>query len=214
MSRPSRALLAITLVAVAAGAAALAASFGPFPGRRGDVARIIGRPAPPLALSGWLDRAPMEIDDLAGRVVLVRWWTDTCPFCSATAPVLNELDARYRERGLSVIGVFHPKPPGDEDPDRMRRAARQFGFGFPVASDPDWSALRRWWLDEEPRGFTSVTFLVDRAGVIRYVHPGGEFHPGGGGSHWRDHRSCEREHREIVATIEALLDEPAPGSAS
>ena len=212
MSRPLRFIL--MALALAAGAAAtLALSSGSFPGRRGTGEELIGQPAPPLSLADWLDRAPLELDELAGRVLLVRWWTDTCPFCSTTAPALNELDARYRERGLTVVGVFHPKPPGDRDPERVRRMARRFGFGFPVASDPDWSALRRWWLDHEPRGFTSVTFLVDRAGVIRYVHPGGEFHAGGGGPHWPDHASCEREYREIVATIESLLEERAPGPA-
>jgi endonuclease YncB( thermonuclease family) len=53
-----------------------------------------------------------------------------------------------------------------------------------------------------------VTFVVDRAGTIRYVHPGGEFHPGAGGDHWPDHGSCAREYEEIVALVETLLDEP------
>jgi hypothetical protein len=110
-----------------------------------------------------------------------------------------------------VVGVFHPKPPAGSNADEIRaragRAAERFGFEFPVALDPDWRALRRWWLDQVPRAWTSVTFLVDREGIVRYVHPGGEFHLGGGGSHWKDHESCRREYREIVATIETLLAE-------
>ena len=141
----------------------------------------------------------------------MRWWTDTCPFCSSSAPSLRELHRTYGERGLRVVGVFHPKPPSgasvDEVRTRAKRAAERFGFEFPIALDPDWSALRRWWLDQVPGAWTSVTFLVDREGIVRYVHPGGEFHLGEGGSHWKDHESCRREYREIVATIEALLAE-------
>jgi len=36
--------------------------------------------------------------------------------------------------------------------------------------------LRRWWLDGERRGATSVSFLIDQRGVIRHVHPGPAFH--------------------------------------
>ena len=173
---------------------------------RGETGReLIGTPAPPLRLEHWLNSQPLEIPDLTGRVVLVRWWTDTCPFCSTTAPVLRELDRTYGDRGLQVIGIFHPKPGGDRDPERFRRATSRFEFGFPVALDADWTSLRRWWLDQRPRGWTSVSFLVDQQGTIRYVHPGGEFHPGSAGDHWPDHETCRREYRQIVDLIEELL---------
>ena len=55
----------------------------------------------------------------------------------------------------------------------MRDWARGYGFQFPVAIDRDWRTLRRWWLDGQHRDFTSVSFLIDQRGVIRYVHPGG-----------------------------------------
>jgi hypothetical protein len=90
----------------------------------------------------------------------------------------------------------------------MENATRRFRFSFPVALDADWKALRRWWGDEKPLGWTSVSFVVDRAGTIRYVHPGGEYHMGGGGPHWDDHSTCDREYREIDQLIASLLEEP------
>jgi len=33
------------------------------------------------------------------------------------------------------------------------------------------------WLNQE-RDWTFGSFLLDRQGIIRYVHPGGEFHDG------------------------------------
>lgn len=47
------------------------------------------------------------------------------------------------------------------------------GIEFPVAVDADWT-LRSWWLDGRERVFTSVTFVLDREGVVRQVHRGGE----------------------------------------
>jgi peroxiredoxin len=183
-----------------------AAAFAAVPERDPGTDRI-GAAAPPFHLEQWLNTAPLTIEDLRGEVLLVRWWTDTCPFCSTTAPVLRELDRTYGDRGLRVIGIFHPKPPGDDSLDRLRRATARFEFGFPVGLDPDWAALRRWWLESGGPGWTSVSFLVDREGIIRYVHPGGEYHPGTGGHHWPDHTTCNREYTGIIDRIEALLAE-------
>jgi thiol-disulfide isomerase/thioredoxin len=191
-------------------AAAAVNSAASFPGRN-DPSDRLGISAPPLALAQWINSEPLEIARLRGRVVLVRWWTDTCPFCVASAPSLIEFDENYRDKGLVTIGVFHPKPSGDRSVARMRRAADRLGFRFPVALDADWTALRRWWLDYHD-SWTSVSFLIDRSGVIRYVHPGGEFHQGGGGTHWADHSSCNREHREIEESILRLLAEPIPAA--
>jgi hypothetical protein len=107
-----------------------------------------------------------------------------------------------------VIGVFHPKPPGDVSEARLQGVAAKHGFSFPIAVDADWSALRRWWPEHESSGWTSVSFLADAAGKVRYVHPGGEFHRGpGGGAHLANHESCAKDYDEIEGRIEALLDE-------
>ena len=85
----------------------------------------------------------------------------------------------------------------------MRVASDRLGLTFPVGLDGDWSALRRWWPELERRGWTSVSFVVDRKGIIRYVHPGGEFHEGQAGGHAR----CERDYKEIEQVIGHLLAE-------
>jgi peroxiredoxin len=167
-----------------------------------DGQELVGKHAPDLRLSHWINSAPLEMADLKGKVVLVRWWTDTCELCAATAPALRKLQQEYGSRGLQVIGVFHPKPAGDWDLERMRRAADRYQFTFPVGFDGDWGALRRWWLTGA-RDYTSVSFLIDKQGVIRSVHPGGEYHEGGGPGH----ESCDRDFRKLHALIARLLAE-------
>jgi peroxiredoxin len=163
----------------------------------------VGLTAPRIGLEHWLHSSPLEMDALRGKVVLVRWWTEGCPFCAATAPALGALRQKYRQRGLQVIGIFHPKPPGDWNVERMRAASERLGFAFPVALDAEWTALRRWWPDPEVRGWTSVSFVIDKKGVIRYVHPGGEFHESGEESHER----CNRDYKDVDRMIARLLDE-------
>jgi peroxiredoxin len=163
----------------------------------------LGLTAPRIGLEHWLYSRPLEIDALRGKVLLVRWWTEECPFCAATAPALRALDRKYGHGGLQVIGVFHPKPPGDWNVERMRAASERLGFTFPVALDAEWTALRRWWPGLEKRGWTSVSFVVDRKGIIRYVHPGGEFHE----SKEEGHAHCDRDYRDIERIIGRLLSE-------
>jgi peroxiredoxin len=168
----------------------------------------IGVVAPPFDFDGWLNSAPLSLEDLRGRVVLVRWWTDTCPFCASSAPALRALHEQYSARGLKVIGVFHPKAGRDDPLDvaRVQRAVESRQFLFPVAIDWDWRnrTLKEWWLTGPKRPATSVTFLLDKSGVIRFVHPGMEYHDDDGDE---EHAMCANDLAGIRAAIERLLDE-------
>ncbi len=140
-------------------------------------AELIGTRAPGWETAECLNGEPLRLEDLRGKVVLVRWWTDTCPYCSRSAPALNEFHARYADRGFTVIGMYHPKPIDRPiTASEIRDAARERGFHFPIVIDRDWSMLRRWWLDGRQRRATSVSFLIDKRGVIRYIHPGPAYH--------------------------------------
>ena len=137
---------------------------------------LIGTVPPRWEVSDWLDGRPLELESLRGRVVLVRWWTGPeCPHCRAVGPYLNDWHERYGPRGLTVLGFYHHKSRGPLQTDNVRRLASALGFRFPVAVDRDWRTLRRWWLAGPERGYTSVTFLIDRSGRIRDIHPGGSY---------------------------------------
>jgi peroxiredoxin len=138
-------------------------------------AELIGTMAPDWHVPEWIGSAPLTPASLRGKVVLIRWFTATdCPYCSATAPALNQLYAEYADRGLLVIGMYHHKRPEPFSLAEVRGWVREYGFHFPVGIDRDWRVLRRWWLDGQERHFTSVSFLLDRHGVIRHIHPGGQ----------------------------------------
>jgi peroxiredoxin len=141
---------------------------------------VIDQPAPSWQVSQWFNSPPLALEQLRGKVVLVRWFTDpSCPFCSATAPTLRALHERYADRGLAVIGMYHHKEPTPLDPVEVEGWVKHYGYRFPVAIDKDWSTLRRWWLDGRARSYTSVSFLIDKAGVVRRVHLGGTIAPEG-----------------------------------
>jgi len=168
----------------------------------------IGIKAPPFDFEAWLNAEPMSLYELRGEVVLVRWWTDTCPFCASSAPALRAIHEQYSSRGLTLVGVFHPKAARDDPLDlpRVQRVVDQREFDFPIAVDWDWRnrTLKEWWLTGPDRPATSVTFLLDKQGVIRFIHPGMEYHDESGPS---DHAMCVDDMRVIREEIEKLLAE-------
>src|SRR5215470_12130911 len=56
---------------------------------------LAGMKAQDWHVKGWLNSNPVQLKDLLGKVVLVRWWTAGCPFCLATAPSLNEFYEQF-----------------------------------------------------------------------------------------------------------------------
>ncbi|HTO92454.1 MAG TPA: redoxin domain-containing protein [Candidatus Sulfotelmatobacter sp.] len=139
-------------------------------------AELIGRPAPSWSFTRWVG-APLSLEKLRGKVVLMRWWNVDCHYCEATLPEIEALRTRYQKDGLVVIGVFHPKPPHPVKDADVKRAAEERGFHGPLAIDEQWTTLSRYWLAGHPeRNWTSVSFLIDREGKICWVQGGGEYH--------------------------------------
>ena len=157
---------------------------------------LLGTKARAWTVDRWINSQPLTLADLRGRVVLVRWFMSTeCPLCSATAPSLRAFDNDYRERGLSVIGMYHHKDPEPLEPAKVEAYVKRFGYTFPVGIDTDWRTLKDWWLDGHERNFTSVSFVIDKLGTIRFIHPGGKYEPGSEGE------------KEMRLQIEKLLKE-------
>jgi len=162
---------------------------------------LIGTKAPGLSGLDWLNSEPLHIEDIRGKVVLIRFWLVGCPFCENTAPSLVELNRKYKDRGLRIIGIHHPKSQRTMDEKLVLSVAKQFGYDFPIAQDKDWKVINDYWLKGKKRSFTSSTFLIDKNGVIRLVHGGGEFYKS------TDHESADRAYRTIDNKIAELLAE-------
>lgn len=188
---------------------------GTGPERRESEGReLLGTTLPSFGELEWVNSSPLSVDGLRGKVVLIRFWTETCPFCRASAPALRELDAHYRDEGLQVIGVYHPKPRGSgRATATIQEAAETLGWPFPVAIDRSWTTIDALWLGSRTesnaaaavpnRRYTSASLLADREGTIRHVHPGPEFHPGGP----EDHARCRADYAELRHHIERLVRE-------
>jgi thiol-disulfide isomerase/thioredoxin len=166
---------------------------------------LLNTPAPDWTFTRWIGH-PLSLEGLRGKVVLVRWWTEGCHFCANTLPELETLRRDHAAEGLVVVGAFHPKPPREVSDRHIQAKAKRLGFSGPIAVDRDWTTLDRYWLAGHPeRDWTSVSFLIDRRGVIRWVHGGGEYHRSADPAHAR----CVLQLRELEQALATALAEPA-----
>ena len=162
-----------------------------------ETSRLIGTPAAEWEVSDWIHSEPLKLKDLKGKVVLVRFWTAPgCPFCAASAPTLNEFYENYHSQGLEVIGFYHHKSPMPLNLKDVQKYVEQFEFEFPIAIDYEWKTLRNWWLDANDRRWTSVSFLIDQDGIIRHIHPGGQYVEGD-----QDYVQLENRIKELLSNL-------------
>lgn len=62
------------------------------------------------------DGGPLTLAGRRGRVVLVDFWTYSCVNCVRTLPFLRSLYERYRDDGLTIVGVHTPEFAFEADP--------------------------------------------------------------------------------------------------
>ena len=205
---------AVLLVALAATASPLPtidpaeAVSRPGPIGSGDydaAAALVGTKAPALPTLRWLDGKARTLASLEGRVVVIRSFTNECPFCASTMPTLQRLHERYGDR-VTILGVYHPKPPAPAASGDVAAFVKSLGVTFPVAVDEDRSLVRAWWQDLNDAPWTSITWVLDGKGTFRFVHPGGEYHDAGGGP---DHERCRSDYRALAAELDRIA--PAAG---
>ncbi len=132
------------------------------------------RPAPSWKNASWLNSdRQVTLESLRGRVVFLNFWVFTCWNCTNTVPSLVDFDRKYRDQGLSMIGIHTPEfPPyaGEHDKGNVARALKKYRIEYPNAQDND----SKTWNLYDIRYWPSFV-LIDKKGQIRYEDYG-EFH--------------------------------------
>ncbi len=63
----------------------------------------LGGPAPKITGLTWIKGGPVEIKK--GTVYVVEFWATWCPPCRYTIPHLTELQKKYKDKSVTVIGI-------------------------------------------------------------------------------------------------------------
>jgi len=66
----------------------------------------IGDKAPPLQIKKWIKGDKVKLSDLKGKeIVVVEFWATWCGPCRQSIPHLTELQEKFKDKGVRVIGV-------------------------------------------------------------------------------------------------------------
>lgn len=128
----------------------------------------VGDPAPDLALSGVIkgeEVAPSLKD--TGKITVVEFWATWCGPCRQSIPHLTELQKKYKDKNVRIIGVT------DETEAVVKPFVEKQGeaMEYTVALD---SEKKSWAAFAEPFGLTGIphAFVVDAAGtLVWHGHP-------------------------------------------
>ena len=132
---------------------------------------VEGRLAPFEGATGWLNSEPLTPEGLRGRVVLVDFWTYTCINWLRTLPYVRAWHAKYRDAGLTIVGVHTPEFGFERDVDNIVALSRTFGVDYPVAIDSEYGVWRAF-----ANHFWPAVYMADGEGRIRFHHFGeGEY---------------------------------------
>ncbi len=128
------------------------------------------RTAPEIvAPSGYLNTggAPITLESLRGKVVILDFMTYSCNNCRAVIPHLSEWAELYRDQGLVVVGIHTPEFAFEREMDNVEKALASLGVSFPVVLDNDYGTWRAY-----NNHYWPHLFLIDREGNIVYDHIG------------------------------------------
>jgi len=122
------------------------------------------RLAPELRGERWLNSAPLRMQALRGKVVLVEFWTFACWNCQNVEPYVKAWHAKYAAQGLTVIGVHTPELARERVLANVRAYVKERAIAYPVLIDNGFATWRaygnRYW---------PALYLVDKRGRIRHV---------------------------------------------
>ena len=95
--------------------------------------RVAATTAPSFELRDARERPISLVNSLRGRkAVLLNFWFAACPPCREEMPHLQNFYARYKSRGLEVVGIN-----ATDDSSVIAQFGREFGLSFPLARDAE-----------------------------------------------------------------------------
>jgi len=110
-----------------------------------------------------LDRpGQVKLSDYRGKVVYLDFWASWCAPCLVSLPLLDQMRKEFPPDQFQVVGVNV-----DTEPSKAKQVLQKRPVGYPSATDPNGSVPERFGLETMP-----TSYLIDRKGVVRYVHPG------------------------------------------
>jgi cytochrome c biogenesis protein CcmG/thiol:disulfide interchange protein DsbE len=122
---------------------------------RGSRPPRIGTAAPEFTVQD-ADRKVL-LSELRGQVVVLNFWATWCAPCVEEMPSLVQLQQRFKNKGLTVVGISI-----DVDGNAYHKFLKDYKVDFLTVRDPDQKTSNLYGSFKWPE-----TYIIDRNGIVR-----------------------------------------------
>jgi peroxiredoxin len=128
------------------------------------------QPAPAFVLTDAAGKR-VRLSGYLGKVVLLDFWATECGGCRVEIPWFIELEQRYKDKGLAVVGVsmdilYENLKDSNEGWSRVKPFVRAHKVNYPILMGDD-RVTRLYGIQALP-----VTYLIDKNGRIAATYAG------------------------------------------
>ena len=131
-------------------------------------AASLGDTAAPLEIAEWIKGDAVDLAAVKGKkVVVVEFWATWCGPCKVSIPHLTEMQKKYENRGVVIIGV------SDEEASKVRPFVNEQGdkMNYTVAIDRN-RATSAAYMEKYGQNGIPHAFVIDKEGRVVYLHEG------------------------------------------
>jgi len=121
-----------------------------------------GERAPAFSIPSLLGGGNVDLSQYRGKVVYLDFWASWCGPCLKAIPEIEEMRGEFPADDFQVVAVNL-----DQKAKKALRFLEKNPIGYPSAADPKGKLPAQFGLETMP-----TSYLIDRDGVIRYVHEG------------------------------------------
>jgi peroxiredoxin len=160
VARSARLLLAVLLGCSACGGAAQGAA-----SPTGDSGMAVGQQAPDVEFNALNSTGTIKLSELRGKVVLLDFWASWCAPCQEELPLLDDMSARLKSKGIEIVGLSIDENKADAE----RFLTRKSSWALTLGHDPEQKVA-----DEFKPPKMPTSYVIDRKGIVRQVNAGFE----------------------------------------
>jgi thiol-disulfide isomerase/thioredoxin len=98
-----------------------------------------------------------------GKLVLLDFWFSTCPACLQSMPHLVDVQRRYAQYGLEVVGITHEQGTPQEQVRKVRQVRARYGINYTTLLSGPYSPVEA---QLRVQQFPTVILLSDKGDIL------------------------------------------------
>ncbi len=128
----------------------------------------IGDKAPTLTVSDWVQGQPVTGFE-KGKVYVVEFWATWCGPCKKSIPHLSELQKKYKDKGVTIVGISRKDQTG-ESATKVTEFVKDWSdkMTYTVGFDGERNTIDSWSKPANQKGIPHA-FIVTQEGTIGWI---------------------------------------------